>query len=234
VTGSLTGPSTSADDGSLQLTFPVLGPVRYSDGWGNPRGEHGERRHEGTDLLGAAGQPLRAAFDGVVSRYQLEDRGISGAVISITRDDGLRANYFHLNTADLLTGRRNTAPASWRIPTAVKLGSRVTAGQIIGFMGDSGNATGVPHLHFELRTPDGIAFNPYPALAAAEARERCAVVFGPWANVGAVGDVPVLPVVEVDGPGGAVWQLTARGDVIATTSAAATVGDSCDRPRLDP
>lgn len=234
VSGSVVGPVVGPEDGSLRLTFPVLGPVRYSDGWGNPRGAHGERRHEGTDLLGVAGQPLRAVFDGVVTRYQLEDRGISGAVITITRSDGLRANYFHINTADLATGRRDAAPASWRIPTAVRLGSRVTAGQIVGFMGDSGNATGVPHLHFELRTPDGVPFNPYPALAAAEARERCTVVFGPWANVGTVTDVPVLPVVEIDGPDGAIWQLTARGEVVATTSAAATVGHGCDRTRLVP
>ena len=235
VTGSMIGPVAPTGHGSLQLafpelTFPVLGPVRYSDGWGNPRGDHGERRHEGTDLLGVTGQPLRAVFDGVVTRYQLEDRGISGAVITITRDDGLRANYFHLNTVDLLTGRDDAAPASWRIPTAVQLGSRISAGQIIGFMGDSGNATGVPHLHFELRTPAGTPFNPYAALAAAEARERCTAVFGPWANVGAVADVPVLPVVEIDAPGEARWQLTARGEVVAATAGRGTVGDGCDRP----
>ena len=172
------GGSGRAPSGAFQLeAFPVLGPVRYSDGWGLPRGEHGERRHEGTDILGVRGQPLRAAFDGTVSRYQLEDRGISGAAITITRADGLRANYFHVNTDDLVDGVEDAAPTSWRIPTAVQLGSQVSAGQIIGFMGDSGNAVGVPHLHFEVRTPDGAPFNPFPALREAEAARRmCASV----------------------------------------------------------
>ena len=224
VAGSGSGPT-------LELTFPVLGPVRYSGGWGAPRGDHGERRHEGTDILGVRGQPLRAAFDGTVTRYQLEDRGISGAAITITRADGLRANYFHVNTDDLVDGTEDAAPASWRIPTAVELGSTVSAGQIVGFMGDSGNAVGVPHLHFELRTPEGVPFDPFPALRSAEDNERCAPAFGPWANVGAIPDVPVAPVVEVRGPDGASWQLTARGEVVAF-GRGADVGrcDPTDRP----
>jgi murein DD-endopeptidase MepM/ murein hydrolase activator NlpD len=186
-----------------------------------PRGAHGERRHDGTDILGVRGQPLRAAFDGTVSRYQIEDRGISGAAITITRADGVRANYFHVNTDELVDGAEDAAPTPWRIPKAVQLGTPVSAGQIIGFMGDSGNAVGVPHLHFEVRTPDGAPFNAFPALGEAEAREACAPAFGPWANVGASPGVPLIPVVVVHGPDGAVWQLTNRGEVMATGSAAA-------------
>jgi hypothetical protein len=59
-------------------------------------------------------------------------------------------------------------------------------------------------------------------LREAEAREACAPAFGPWANVGASPDVPLIPVVvAVRGPDGAVWQLTSRGEVMATGSAAA-------------
>jgi hypothetical protein len=111
----------------------------------------------------------------------------------------------------------------------VGLGTRVQAGQIIGFMGDSGNAVGVPHLHFELRGLDGVPFNPYPALVAALRRDECRQAFGPWANVGALFDAPVLPVVEIIGPDDARWQLTARGEVVALAlgGVVTTAGTRC-------
>jgi murein DD-endopeptidase MepM/ murein hydrolase activator NlpD len=205
------------------IAFPVLGPVRFGDGWGQPRGTHGERRHAGTDILGVSGQPLRAAFDGVVTRHQLTDLGIAGVVITITRADGLRANYFHLND-DHPGTRDGAAPAAWRIPAAVQPGTQVQAGQIVGFMGDSGNAVGVPHLHFELRRPDGLPINPYPALVAALRQEHCRVVFGPSTNVGPSPDAAVHPLVTVHGWGGARWLLTAGGEVIAATEAGSTAG----------
>jgi murein DD-endopeptidase MepM/ murein hydrolase activator NlpD len=205
------------------ISFPVLGPVSFGDGWGSPRGEQGERRHAGTDILGVAGQPLRAAFDGVVTRHQLASRGIAGVVVTITRADGLRANYFHLNDDNPGTGD-GAAPAAWRIPAAVQLGTRIQAGQIVGFMGDSGNAVGVPHLHFELRRPDGTPINPYPALVTAQRRERCRVVFGSWANVGSVTD-EADPLAIVQGIGGARWLISARGSVVAANPAAWSSGE---------
>jgi hypothetical protein len=126
-----------------------------------------------------------------------------------------------VNTDELVDAAEDGAPTPWRVAAAVQLGSPVSAGQIIGFMGDSGNAVGVPHLHFEVRTPDGAPFNAFPELIGAEAREACTPAFGPWANVGASPDVPLVPVVVVRGPDGAVWQLTSRGEVMATGSAAA-------------
>jgi murein DD-endopeptidase MepM/ murein hydrolase activator NlpD len=205
------------------IAFPVLGPVTYADGWGSPRGVHGERRHEGTDLFGVTGQPLRAAFAGVVTRRQIANRGIAGVVITITRADGLRANYFHLND-DHPGTRDGRAPASWRIPASVRLHSTVLAGQVIGFMGDSGNAVGVPHLHFELRLPDGSPLNPYPALLAAADREQCAVAFGPWANVGTPVDRPIVAVATVHGRGGARWLISADGEIVAVGMTASSVG----------
>jgi murein DD-endopeptidase MepM/ murein hydrolase activator NlpD len=208
------------------LAFPVLGAVQFGDGWGLPRGHDGERRHEGTDIMGVAGQPLRAAFDGVVTRHQLDDRGIAGVVISITGVGGLRANYFHLND-DSPGTHDGAAPPAWRIPAAIGLGTRVGAGQIIGFMGDSGNAVGVPHLHFELRRPDGTPINPYPALVLARRGERCAEAFGPWANVGTTADLPT-PVATVRGWHGATWLLGVDGRVAAVDGRASTVGRAGD------
>ena len=163
------------------IVFPVLGPVSYSDGWGAPR-DGGRRRHVGTDLMGVRGQPLRAPFDGVVTRRRVTAEGIAGLMVTVTRPDGIRANLIHLNDDNPGTAD-GSAPAAWRIPDAVQVGTPVRAGQIIGFMGDTGNAVGVPHLHFEMRYPDGTPFNPYPYLVEAQQREHCVEAFGPWSNV---------------------------------------------------
>ena len=144
-------------------------------------------------------------------------------VISITRADGLRANYFHLNDDNPGTGD-GAAPAAWRIPAAVQHGTHVQAGQIVGFMGDSGNAVGVPHLHFEIRRPDGTPINPYPALVAAQRRDHCRVALGPWANLEPSTGVAAEPVVTVEGWGGARWLVTARGAVIAASQEGSTAG----------
>jgi hypothetical protein len=163
------------------IAFPVLGPVEFWHDFGAPRGAHGERKHEGLDLIGVSGQPLRAAFDGVVTRIKLDDTSISGVVITITRSDGVRSNYFHLND-DTPATRDNSAPQALRIHPRVRVGDSVKAGQIVGYMGNSGNNPYVSHLHFELRTPDGVPIDPYPAVLAAQQREQCSVGIGPWST----------------------------------------------------
>jgi hypothetical protein len=150
------------------IAFPVLGPTTFWDDWHAPR-DGGARRHEGLDFMGVDGQPLRAAFDGVVTRLRPDNVGLPGVGITITREDGLRANYFHLD-------------ASLRWHPHLDVGARVKAGQVIGYMGSTGNA-GIPHLHFELRTPDGEPMAPYPAVLEAVQREQCSVGIGPWSTV---------------------------------------------------
>jgi hypothetical protein len=171
----------SSDPLIPSIAFPVLGPVKFSHDFGHPRGKHGERKHEGLDMIGTAGQPLRAAFDGTITRIQIDPRGISGVVVTVTRSDGIRANYFHVNddTPGTTDGR---APAGLRIHPGLKIGDAVKGGQIIAYMGDTGNAVGLPHLHFEIRTPDGIPIDPYPAVLAAQQREQCSVGIGPWST----------------------------------------------------
>ena len=154
------------------IAFPVLGSVNYGNDWGNCR-DGCARRHQGTDMIGVRMQPLLAAVDGTVTRIRYENVGTAGTVISITGADGWYYNYFHVNN-DTPGTDDGLAGTEWQVSPQLTVGSTVKAGQVIGYMGDSGNAEGsVPHLHFEIRTPDRTPVNPYPSLTAAQAPETC-------------------------------------------------------------
>ncbi|TAF34246.1 MAG: LysM peptidoglycan-binding domain-containing protein [Cytophagales bacterium] len=96
------------------------------------------RWHHGIDLDVEVGDPVYAAFDGIVRISQYE--GGFGKHIVLRHHNGLETVYAHLNKLYL------------------KVGDIVTAGQQIGEAGNTGRSTG-PHLHFEVRY-QGYAFNP--------------------------------------------------------------------------
>jgi murein DD-endopeptidase MepM/ murein hydrolase activator NlpD len=163
------------------IVFPVLGPVAYANGWGDPR-DGGARRHEGTDIIGVGMQPLLAATDGRITQFRLEPKGRSGVAISIRDADGWRYNYFHANN-DTPATDDGAADDGFRLAPGLELGDEVTAGQIIGYMGDSGNAeNSVAHLHFEIRDAWGRAVPSFWSLRAAEARQACTIGIGPWST----------------------------------------------------
>ncbi len=128
-------------------------PIYYTDTFGACRSGC-SRPHLGVDMMayGRKGDPVVAFDDGVVS-------WVSGNCCSvhITFDDGWSARYIHLD---------NDTPGTddgqfWGV--AVERGDRVTAGQLIGWVGDSGNAENIaPHLHFEILDPTGTWHNPTP------------------------------------------------------------------------
>jgi len=146
------------------MVFPVAGDARYSDSFGAPRSEG--RTHQGTDIFAAKGTPVVAVGPGTVVRITVGER--AGRYIVVEHPDGWRSYYLHLNndtpeTDDGLGG----APAP-----GIVVGARVEAGQVLDYVGDSGNAEETPpHLHFELHVPAGDATNPYPHLRAAETGE---------------------------------------------------------------
>ena len=211
-------PSQPGDTRSI--AFPVLGPVSYSNDWGACR-DGCSRHHQGNDLLGVRMQPLLAATDGVVSRIRYENAGNAGAIITLTDADGWSYNYFHVNN-DTPGSDDGGAGPQWQISPYITVGTRVEAGRIIGYMGDSGNSEhSVPHLHFEVRRPDGTPVNPYPSLQAAQQRQLCTIGIGPWATMVTEGADPLAPSVSISplfGTGS--WSIDAVGRVTATGDAA--------------
>lgn len=147
-----------------QIVFPVLGPVSYNNDFGAPRVGH---THEGNDLLGQKMQPLLAAVDGT-ARYVAFPEPNYGWYISLEDSDGYSYVYIHTNN-DTPGTDDNRGGANFAYAPSVDNSWPVVAGQVIAYMGDSGNAEHThPHLHFEIRTPDDVAINPFFSLQVAK------------------------------------------------------------------
>jgi murein DD-endopeptidase MepM/ murein hydrolase activator NlpD len=111
--------------------FPVYGPVSYIDSYGSARAD--VTYHHGDDIFGQLGQPLLAVTDGTV--FSVGWNKIGGNRLWILDSQGNQFYYAHLSA----------------FSTAATNGAHVKAGQVVGFMGDTGDAEGTPyHLHFEI------------------------------------------------------------------------------------
>ncbi len=125
------------------IVCPVEGMSAYGDTWGAPRS--GGRRHQGVDMLAPTGTPLLAVISGLV--FHNSNR-LGGTTISLLGDNGNRYYYAHLSDYEGEEG--------W-----------VETGAVIGYIGDTGNAVGIPHLHFEIRPGGGVPVNPYHSVRRA-------------------------------------------------------------------
>lgn len=147
------------------MVFPIVGDVQFDNTWGNARS--GGRRHQGTDIMAAKMLPVVAVADGVIDWVHDGTRKTCCA-LGITHDDGWESYYIHMNNDTPGTDNGD----SWGFAPGIEEGTRVVAGQLIGWVGDSGNAEGTaPHIHFELHRPDGVKINPYHSLVAAHQAE---------------------------------------------------------------
>jgi len=159
---ALTSPRASAGDTS-EMYFPIVGEVNYSDTFGDCRGAGCSRGHEGVDIMGAKLLPVVAVADGTVG-WVKNTVGGNCCSMSIQHDDGWESYYIHMN---------NDTPGTddglgQGIAPGIEPGVRVRAGQLIGWVGDSGNAENSgSHVHFELHKPDGTVVNPTPYVDAA-------------------------------------------------------------------
>ena len=140
----------------VDLIFPVLGPCRWSDTYDVERGAH---RHTGTDIAASKMTPIVAPFSGIL--------GLKRESFWIYGDSGWAMLGTHLNDDDLGTNNHRATRDAMFAPDLVA-GQHVEAGQFIGYLGASGDATG-PHLHFEIYTPGSGSTlprirNPFPSL----------------------------------------------------------------------
>jgi murein DD-endopeptidase MepM/ murein hydrolase activator NlpD len=140
------------------LIVPVRGVPRdhLSDTWGQARSQG--RHHEGIDILAPQGTPVLAAADGRIVRFFDSVRG-GVTIYQFDRSERFVYYYAHLYA---------------RAPL-LREGDVVRQGQLIGYVGATGNAP-VPHLHFEIQrlTPErrwwrATSIDPYPYLLARQA-----------------------------------------------------------------
>lgn len=126
----------------VPLDIPVKSNFRYTSGFGQRWG----RLHAGTDFAGPIGTPIYATADGVVTHAGWSSG--YGRLIKVQHDFGIETRYAHLNAIK------------------VSVGERVSRGERIGDMGNSGRSTG-PHLHYEVRV-GGDPVNPMTYIRAGQ------------------------------------------------------------------
>lgn len=161
------GPSNAAEIRRIALPIAAdhLSSVHWTDTWGAPRS--GGRSHIGVDIMGPKMTPLVAVRDATVTWGRFDNS--RGSIIRLSDDEGWEYQYIHVNndTPGTDDGRASCEQAfTSRLCAAMSGGSfpkglRVTEGEIIGYLGDSGNAESTPpHLHFEVYKPTGSGVTP--------------------------------------------------------------------------
>ena len=133
------------------VVFPIAGPysVPLINSFGFPRmpGTPDAHAHEGIDIFAPRGTPLVAAERGVVGRVGIGRLG--GLKLWLRGESGADWYYAHLD--GFAPGLHN--------------GQVVEAGELLGYVGNTGNAVGTPpHLHLEIHPNGGAAVNPYPLM----------------------------------------------------------------------
>jgi peptidoglycan LD-endopeptidase LytH len=138
------------------LRFPMSPTPRCDilDNFGD--GRSGGRSHEGSDMLATLGQEVYAMAGGTLTYQLMVGDGRSGSNLSgnlweLTSADGSGTRYIYAHLSSFAPG--------------LQVGSTVFEGQVIGYVGDTGNpGPGNYHLHFEIHPGGGSAVNPLPLI----------------------------------------------------------------------
>ncbi|MEX0851370.1 MAG: M23 family metallopeptidase [Gaiellaceae bacterium] len=129
----LVSPEVSAQLSAAGYVFPIFGTVSFGDSFGGPRPGIPGGWHHGEDIFAPEGAPILAVADGTIHTVGFIKLG--GYRMWLRDDLGNQFYYAHLSAYS---------------PLAIE-GKRVEAGDVIGFVGDTGDADGgAPHLHFEI------------------------------------------------------------------------------------
>lgn len=151
------------------FVFPVGGPHSFTDTFGAPRmfGTPYAHLHQGTDIFAASGTPLLACERGVLIKIGTDLLG--GTKLWLVGASGTRYYYAHLSAY---------APG---IEPGKSEGMVVKAGDVVGYVGNTGNAATTPsHLHYEVHPQGGAAVDPYPLLKIVDdAQQRLAAQVQP-------------------------------------------------------
>ncbi|HEX8617009.1 MAG TPA: M23 family metallopeptidase, partial [Thermoanaerobaculia bacterium] len=140
------------------LHMPVVGitPSHLYNSWGDAR-DGGRRKHKGIDIFAPKGTPVVAVANGIISYIGDQPKG--GLCLWLTTDEGASFYYAHLD---------RWAPGLFE-------GMEVHSGDLLGYVGNTGNAkTTPPHLHFGVNDNDEMV-NPYPILTRASVVQRARV-----------------------------------------------------------
>ncbi len=146
------------------MAWPLAGAGTIGSPFGADR-DGGARKHMGNDIAAPKLTPVVAVADGLVMSITHEVGTDNCCWAAIQHSDGWQSYYIHLNND--VYGTDNGLGVGVRPDLVV--GTPVLRGEVIGWVGDSGNAEDtVDHLHFELRNPEGVAVDPRPSLLAAQ------------------------------------------------------------------
>lgn len=179
---------------------PVQRPYSTSDTFGAPRVGHS---HEGIDLFAERGTPVRATVDGVVR--DVKKTPIGGRIAYVTSPDGTYYYYAHLD----------------RWAPGLADGKQVIAGEVIGFVGRTGNAEATPpHVHFEIHPLGGGPINPFYIVDATRTKNRA--LFKRWT-------VPTVELCSI-----VAKEDAARANAIAASHLSTTTRTTTTKPRKSP
>ena len=175
--GSATAQTPPKKAVPAKIIFPVVGPTTYIDDFGAPRGQG---PHQGNDIMAPRKALAVAAEPGKVKFWTTS--AAAGCMLYLYGDSGTMYLYIHLNNdLGIANDNRGKCVAGVAYAKGLKSGARVQAGQQVGFVGDSGDANGTPHLHFEVHPNGGGAVSPYPYLQKAQHLLFSAVAGSPFA-----------------------------------------------------
>jgi Peptidase family M23 len=163
----LAGPARAATPpGSVPvLIFPVAGPTTYIDDFGQARPGG---LHQGNDLMAVKKTPVVAVEPGKIKFWTTS--ASAGCMLYLYGASGTTYLYIHLNNdLTMKNDNRGTCVPGVAYARGLKNGAKVQAGQMLGYVGDSGDANGLAsHLHFEVHPAGGAAVSPFPYLQTAQ------------------------------------------------------------------